>query len=90
VLLEAVCSAGGFVRGAKAQEIKRHHTPPTGCQVRDQIVPDAQVIREAVHEHKGRTSAFVIARVNSSFLSRNVVLDERRGAVDAIIGFGLS
>jgi hypothetical protein len=44
LLLETVCSTGGFVRGAKAQEIERHDAPTAGCQVGDQIVPDVQVI----------------------------------------------
>ena len=40
LLLEAVRSAGGFVRGAKTREIERHDAPPARYQVGDQIVQD--------------------------------------------------
>jgi hypothetical protein len=76
-MLETVCSVSRLVRGAKTQEIERYDTAPTGHQMRDQIIPDMQVIRETVHENKGRPDACVIAGVDPSFLARDVGLDER-------------
>jgi hypothetical protein len=76
LLLKAVDGAGGFVRGAKAQEIERHDASPAGDQVGDQIVVDFQVVGKPVHEHKGRTSALVVACVDCSLVARNIVLDE--------------
>src|SRR5260370_32784972 len=74
LLLEAVGGVGGFVRGAKAQEIERYDAPSAGDQVGDQVVPDVQVVGEAVHEHKGGAGARVVASVGLSFSPRDKML----------------
>jgi hypothetical protein len=69
LLFKTVGSAGGFVGRTKAQEIEGDDPTATSYQIRNQIVLDVQVIGEAVHKHKGGTSAFVVACIDSS-LSR--------------------
>ncbi len=67
LLLEAVGGAGRFVRGAKAQEIECHDASSAGEQIRDQIVPDMQVVGESVHKHEGGPGASIVSSVEASF-----------------------
>jgi len=77
LLLETIGRVGGFVRRAKAQEIEGYNASPAGDQIGDQIVPDMQIVREAMHEHKGGADACVIASVDPCFSARDVSLGKR-------------
>src|SRR3954466_15934606 len=50
-----------------------------GGQMRDQIVPDVQVVGEAVHEHEGRPGARIISSVEASSRPGDTVLGELTG-----------
>src|SRR2546423_1147305 len=79
LLLKAIDGAGRLVRGAKTQEIERHNATSACGEVRDQIVPDMQVVGEAVHEHEGRPGARIISSVETSFRPRDTVFGELTG-----------
>jgi hypothetical protein len=49
LLLEAVARPGGLFGRAEAQEIERDDPPASGYQIRNEIIVDVQIIREAVH-----------------------------------------
>ena len=49
LLLEAVGRPGGLFGSAEAEEIERDDPPASGCQIRNEIIIDLQIIREAVH-----------------------------------------
>ncbi|MGY4484307.1 hypothetical protein ACVWWR_003498 [Bradyrhizobium sp. LM3.2] len=60
----------------KPRKSNVHHAPAAGNQERDQVIPDMQVVREAVHEHEGRARTRIIPSVDFSFAPRNAMLDE--------------
>jgi hypothetical protein len=49
LLLEAVGRPGGLFGSAEAEEIERDDPPASGYQIRNEIIVDVQIIREAVH-----------------------------------------
>ncbi len=79
LLIKAVSSAGGLVRGTKTQEIERHDAPPAGDQIGNQVVVDFQIVGEAVHEHEGWAGACIVSSVDYSLTPRNMVLGELDG-----------
>ena len=42
----------------------------------DQIVVDMQIIRKAVHQHKGRAGPGIVAHINAALVARDPVLGE--------------
>jgi hypothetical protein len=74
LLLEAIGSTGEFVRSAKTQEVEGNNAPPASDQIGDQIVPDVQIIGEAVHEHEGGTGACIVASIDFAFFPRDKML----------------
>ena len=87
LLLEAVGCAGGLVGLPKSLEVEGYDTPASGDEIRNEIVVNPQVVGKPVHEHKGGTSAFVLACIDSAMVSPNMMLGEAWFAVYLAVGF---
>src|SRR5882757_7901013 len=79
--LETVGRVGRLVGRAKTQEIERNDAPTGRRQVGNEVVVDAKIVGEAVHEHEGWARTVVVAGVEFPLFPRNTMLGESRLAV---------